>query len=375
MDFSFSEEQDDLQKLSEQILAGELTHDRLKEAEAGDDNFDRELWAKLADAGVVGIAIPEAQGGGGYGFLEAALVLEQIGRTVAPIPYYATVVLGALPIAKFGTDAQKDAVLPGVAAGDTILTAALVEIGADPLTPVTTATPDGDGWTLDGVKDCVVAGPLADRVLVPASTADGKVIVAIVDGTAAGVTRERQETTNHHAEARLTLMGVKVGAGDVLGSADTGAEVLTWTVERATAALCAIAVGICEEAVRMTAEYTKTREQFERPIATFQAVGQRAADAYIDTEGIRLTAWQAVWRLSEELPATAEVAVAKFWAAEGGQRVVHAAQHLHGGMGVDRDYPLHRYFLWAKIIELSLGGTTPQLLKLGKILADEPVAV
>ena len=99
----------------------------------------------------------------------------------------------------------------------------------------------------------------------------------------------------------------------------------------------------------MTAEYTKTREQFDRPIATFQAVGQRAADAYIDTEAIRLTAWQAIWRLSEELPATAEVAVAKFWAAEGGQRVVHAAQHLHGGMGVDRDYPLHRYFLWAKV--------------------------
>ena len=109
----------------------------------------------------------------------------------------------------------------------------------------------------------------------------------------------------------------------------------------------------------MTAEYTKTREQFDRPIATFQAVGQRAADAYIDTEGVRLTAWQAIWRLSEDLPATTEVAVAKFWAAEGGQRVVHAAQHLHGGMGVDRDYPLHRYFLWAKWLELSLGGATP----------------
>ena len=146
-------------------------------------------------------------------------------------------------------------------------------------------------------------------------------------------------------------------------------------VERATAALCAIAVGVCDSAVRMTAEYTKTREQFDRVIATFQAVGQRAADAYIDTEGIRLTAWQAIWRLSEGLPATAEVAVAKFWASEGGQRVVHAAQHLHGGMGVDRDYPLHRYFLWAKVLELTLGSSTPQLLKLGKILADEPVAV
>ena len=375
MDFSFSEEQQDLQGLAEQILQGELTHERLKEVEGGEDNFDRDLWKKLADAGVLGIATPESHGGGGYGFLEAALVLEQIGRTVAPIPYYATVVLGALPIARFGTDAQQAALLPGIAAGELIVTAALSEAGADPLRPTTTAKRDGDGWVLDGVKECVPAGPLADRVLVPASTDDGKVIIAIVDPSASGVTRERQDTTNHHPEARLTLAGVEVVDADVLAAPDAGNDALTWTVERATAALCAIAVGLCQEAVRMTAEYTKTREQFDRPIATFQAVGQRAADAYIDTEAIRLTAWQAIWRLSEDLPATAEVAVAKFWAAEGGQRVVHAAQHLHGGMGVDRDYPLHRYFLWAKIIELTLGGTTPQLLKLGRMLADEPVAV
>ncbi len=373
MDFSFSEEQEDLQGLARQILEGELTNERLKEVEGGEDNFDRELWAKLAEAGVLGIAVPEAHGGGGYGFLETALVLEQVGRTVAPVPYYAAAVLGALPIAEFGSDAQQAALLPAIAAGDSIVTAALFEAGADPLTPVTTATPDGDGWTLDGVKDCVPAGPLADKVLVPASTADGKVVVAIVDTSAAGVTRERQQTTNNHAEARFTFNGAKVAAGDVLGSADTGAAILLWTVERATAALGAIAVGVCEEAVRMTADYTKTREQFGRAIATFQAVGQRAADAYIDTEGVRLTTWQAVWRLSEGLPASTEVAVAKFWAADGGQRVVHAAQHLHGGMGVDKDYPLFRYFLWAKWIELSLGGATRQLLAIGKHLAEEPV--
>ncbi|HEY8218094.1 MAG TPA: acyl-CoA dehydrogenase family protein [Acidimicrobiia bacterium] len=374
MDFSFSEEQQDLQGLATQILLGELSHERLKEIEGGDENFDRELWSKLAEAGVLGIALPEAQGGGGYGFLEVALVLEQIGRTVAPIPYYA-IAIAALPIARFGTDGQKSALLPGVADGTTIVSAALTEAGTDSLHPVTTAAPDGDGWVLDGVKDCVPSGPLADRVLVPARTAEGGIVVAIVDPTAPGVTRERQDTTNHHPEARLSLEGVRVGPGDVLGSADDGAEILQWTVERATAALCAIAIGICEEAVRMTAEYTKTREQFDRPIATFQAVGQRAADAYIDTEGVRLTAWQAIWRLSEDLPASTEVAVAKFWAADGGQRVVHAAQHLHGGMGVDRDYPLHRYFLWAKWLELSLGGATRQLLTIGRHLAAEPAPV
>ena len=191
---------------------------------------------------------------------------------------------------------------------------------------------------------------------------------------APGVSRERQRTTSGHPEALLRLDGVRVDADHLLGGSDRGGEVLDWTVERATAAVCALAIGICEEAVHMTAEYTKTREQFDRPIATFQAVGQRAADVYIDTEAIRLTAWQALWRLSEGCPPPPRSRAAKFWAAEGGQRVVHAAQHLHGGMGVDRDYPLHRYFLLAKQLELTLGGTTPQLLTLGRILAAEPAA-
>jgi 3-oxocholest-4-en-26-oyl-CoA dehydrogenase beta subunit len=374
MDFGFNEEQQDLQGLARQILDAEVTPERLKEIEAGEDNVDRELWAKLADAGLLGIALPEAHGGGGYGFLEAAIVLEQIGRTVAPVPYLSTVVLGALPVARFGSEALQAALLPGVAAGDRVLTAALVEDGADPRQPLTTAQRDGDDWILEGEKTCVPDGMLADRVLVPATADDGRVILAVVDPDARGVSRQRQPTTSGHAEALLRLDAARVTDADLVGGPEGGAAALDWALERATAALCAVAIGVCEEAVRMTAEYTKTREQFDRPIATFQAVGQRAADAYIDTEAIRLTAWQAIWRLAEELPAAAEVAVAKFWAAEGGQRVVHAAQHLHGGMGVDRDYPLFRYFLLAKQLELTLGGTTPQLLALGRILAAEPVA-
>jgi len=372
MDFSFSEEQRELQNLAKQILEGELSIERLKEIDASSEHFDRALWAKLADAGLLGVAVPEAHGGLGYGFLEAALVLEQVGRTVAPVPYLAAVVLGGLPIVRFGTEAQQAALLPGLVSGASIPTAALVEFDAEPLAPRTTARRDAGGWVLDGVKDCVPAGTVADTVLVPASGEDGGVVLALVDTAAAGVTIERQDTTNFDPEARLTLSGVRVDDGDVLGAPDEGAANLAWIVEHATAAQCALAIGVCEEALRMTAEYTKTREQFDRVIATFQAVGQRAADAYIDTEAVRLTAWQAIWRLSEDLPATSEVAVAKFWAAEGGQRVVHAAQHLHGGMGVDKDYPLHRYFLLAKKLELTLGGATPQLLKLGRILAGHP---
>jgi len=130
-------------------------------------------------------------------------------------------------------------------------------------------------------------------------------------------------------------------------------------------------LGACAQALALTATYTKERKQFDVPIASFQAVAHRAADAYMDTEAIRLTTWQALWRLSNGEDASDHVAVAKFWAAWGGQRVVHAAQHLHGGVGVDRDYPLHRSFLLVKELELQLGGATEQLVELGRLIAAE----
>jgi acyl-CoA dehydrogenase len=184
------------------------------------------------------------------------------------------------------------------------------------------------------------------------------------------VTRTRQDGTAL-PEALLGLSGVEVGDGALLGGSD-GAAVIAHVTDHATAALCVQESGACAAALALVSEYTKTREQFGKPIATFQAVGQRAADAYVDTEAVRLTAWQAAWRLSQGLPAVSEVAVAKFWAADGGQRVVHAAAHLHGGVGVDRDYPLHRYFLLTRQIEHPLGGAHASLQRLGAVLAAEP---
>ncbi len=153
----------------------------------------------------------------------------------------------------------------------------------------------------------------------------------------------------------------------------TARAIIADLTQRGTAALCVFEAAVCAAALKLTGEYAKTREQFGKPIATFQAVGQRVADAYVDTEAVRLTAWQAAWRLSEGLPSTAEVATAKYWAAEGGQRVVHAAAHIHGGVGVDRDYPLHRYFLLTEQVELTLGSAIDSLLRLGAHLAAEPV--
>jgi alkylation response protein AidB-like acyl-CoA dehydrogenase len=209
-------------------------------------------------------------------------------------------------------------------------------------------------------------------VLVPARTGDGTSTMFLVDPSAAGVTAERNTSVNLEPLTTLTFDGVELTASDVVGEVDGGAVVTGWITDHGVAALCALQAGVCEAALRITATYTSERRQFGSPIATFQAVAHRAADAYVDAAAVRFCAWQAAWRLSEGLPAADALDVAKYWAAEGGQRVVHAAQHLHGGIGVDRDYPLHRYFLWAKVGELTLGGATDRLVALGARLAASP---
>jgi alkylation response protein AidB-like acyl-CoA dehydrogenase len=280
------------------------------------------------------------------------------------VPFYASAICGALPIAEFGTDEQRHRLLPDAASGELILSGAFTELGTSPDAPRTQARPSGTGWELTGQKDFVPAGIDAGRIVVSART-DDDVGLFLVDPAAPGVTVTRQDVTNEIPEARVELLGAPAELVTL------GRAALQWTLERAVTALCAIGVGVFGEEVRLVAEYTSTRTQFGRPIGSFQAVGQRAADAYIDTEAIRWTTRQAAWRLERALPAAAEVAAAKFWLAEGGQRVAAAAQHLHGGIGVDRAYPLHRHYLWAKWLQLALGGAQHHLSKLGAILADE----
>ncbi|HUI04317.1 MAG TPA: acyl-CoA dehydrogenase family protein [Acidimicrobiales bacterium] len=371
MDFSFTEEQEAVRELASRIFSDLATHERLKEIESTDDRFDAKLWGELASAGLLGIWLPESVGGAGLGFVAAAIVAEEAGRRAAAVPVVASTVLGAGPIARFGDDRQRRRWLEPMVAGDVVLSAALVEHGGDPARPRLAATRDGGRWRLEGAKSFVPAGMTAGALVVSARADDG-VGLFVVDAGAAGLGRVPQEATSRQIEAEVTFDGVTVADDDVLVAGAAGDDALRWLLEHAEAALCVQVAAACDAAVKLTAQYTSQREQFGKPIATFQAVGQRAADAYIDAEAVRLTAWQAVWRLSEGLPATAEVAVAKYWADEGAQRVVHAAQHLHGGMGVDRDYPLHRYYLLVKHLALTLGGATTSLRRLGDVLASEP---
>jgi 3-oxocholest-4-en-26-oyl-CoA dehydrogenase beta subunit len=363
MDLSFTEEQQALRDLARKILEAEVTLGRLREVEAGPEWFDRALWSELARSGLLGACVPEEHGGSGGGLLEACILLEEIGRTVAPIPAWPALVLGALPVARFGTDDQRRELLPGVSAGDVVLTAALAEPREDDPSPVLVEAERDGSWVLNGTVPMVPAAHVASRILVPARTSSGETGIFLLDPEGEGVNRVRQETTTGEPRFELTLSGASFDQVLVEPGADDSA--VRWMAERATVGLCAIAVGLAERALEITAEYTSGREQFGRPLASFQAVQQRAADAYIDVQAMRWTMWEAAWRLSEGLPAAEHVAVAKFWAAEGGQRVLATAQHLHGGIGVDVEYPLYRYTRWAKLAELTLGGANRQLARLG----------
>jgi alkylation response protein AidB-like acyl-CoA dehydrogenase len=339
------------------------------------ERFDRDLWQALATADLLGLAVPESDGGAGYGLMELCLLLEAQGNVVAPVPLWSTLVLGALPLARFGTDAQRARWLPGVVAGDVVLTAALSGSASSPTSmPSVHARAAGDGWILDGTELAVPQAHLADRIVLPARTEDGGVLFVLLDPAATGVTLEHAVTTNREIHPHLHLAGVTVASDAVVVGPDGGRQALDVLLTAAIIGLCALQVGVCEAALTKTATYLNGRQQFGRPLSTFQGTLLRAADAAIDIEAMRVTLWNAAWLFDTGRDATDAAGVAKWQASERGQRTVHATQHLHGGMGADVTYPIHRYFLWGKQIELLLGGPSQQLSRLGAQIAQRALS-
>ncbi|MCA9501624.1 MAG: acyl-CoA dehydrogenase family protein [Myxococcales bacterium] len=375
MNFRFSEEEEAARELAGQILEDATSFDRMREVERedGGPGFDRALWSQLAEANLLGVALSEEQGGQGWSFLALCLVLEEAGRNLAPLPLLESIVYTALPIERFGSDTLKKEWLPKIASGQAILTPAFFEVGDPALSrrARTRATADGTSWKLTGEKVCVPFAGGADRLLVSASSDKGLGLF-LVAPDAPGLSLERQETTAHERQFVVKLDGVTVEAADVLAQPGRGEAVLDWVEPRAATALAAVGVGVAEEGLRQTAEYTASRKQFGREIGSFQGVSLRAADAYIDVESMRTTMWQAAWRIDAGVDGVEKAAaVAKWWACMGGHRVSHTCQHLHGGIGADVDYPIHRHFLRLKHVAMTLGGANEQLAKLGGLIADE----
>lgn len=359
MDFTFDEAQQAAHDLAKKILADKLTMERLMEIEASGEWFAAAEWAALGKAGLLGVALPEDVGGGGLDEIAWAAVLQAQGATVAPLPLLESSLAG-LAIDRFGTAEQRSTWLPGIADGSTIVTVAIQEPFDDRLTaPSCTVT----GGAMSGSKAVVEWADRAARILVTATTSDGPGLF-LVDPLGAGVTSTPGLSTRTQPLAFLDFDG---SPAEPVGEAGSGS--VGWLVDRAIIGLCAIQTGVTDRALRLTAEYATTREQFGRPIATFQAVTQRLADQYINVEGIRLCTAAAVYKLAHGEPATEDVHIAKFWASQRASDVAHATQHCHGGMGVSVDYPLHRYTLWNKHIATSLGAGNQHLRAIGAGLA------
>ncbi|MGE0217257.1 acyl-CoA dehydrogenase family protein [Mycolicibacterium sp.] len=366
MDFTPSEAAQDLAGLVRTITEAVCTPERQRELDGAAQRFDRDLWSKLIEADVVSAAAAESLGGGGYGVLEQAAVLEALGRQLAAVPYLESVVAASGALTQFGSAEQAQQWAVPAVAGEKVLTVALAgEMGDGPVR----AQPGGAGYRLTGVRTQVPYGPVADAFLVPAET-DSGTAVFVVAADDPGVTVSPLGTTGHGSVGHLDLRDAEVDGTRVLGV--DGAAVLGWLRTRLTLGLSAFQLGVLDRALELTAAYAREREQFDRPIGSFQAVSARLADGYIDVKGLRLTVTQAAWRLSEDLPADVDVSTAAFWAAEAGHRVAHTTVHVHGGVGIDTDHPVHRYFLAAKQTEFALGSATGALLAIGRELADTP---
>ncbi|MBM3132938.1 MAG: acyl-CoA dehydrogenase [Chloroflexi bacterium] len=361
MDFTLNEQQEMLRSSARDFLKSECPKSVVREIEASDSGYMPALWKKMAGLGWMGIIIPEEYGGVGWGLIEEAVLFEEFGRAAMPGPMFPAL-MSTLFILEAGTGEQKRRFLPGVASGDLILTMALDEPGAicDPKFVASRAAPGSGGYVLSGTKLFVPYAHSANSMLVVARTAGNPgdeegVTVLAVNAGAPGIRLTPMKTIAADKKFQVDFDGLNVSSGDVAGKPGGAVPSLKLALEKATAIQCAEMLGGAQQELEMTAAYTKTRVQFDRPIGTFQAVQHRLADMFIDVQSARWTTYQAVWRLSNSLPSAWELAIAKMITGRACQRVAFSAQQLYGGIGVDMEGDLQFYYRREKALELTLG--------------------
>lgn len=366
MNFSYDDNQNEIKDLAAKILSELADDERQKLVDQSGVRFDAELWEQFGESGLLGIAIDNSYGGMGFDFESLCLLVEEVGRFVAPVPVIPSLVSAALPLQHYASHEVKAAVLGNIANGKTLVTAAL----AEPVNIEASHNSDGS-LSINGFASCVPYAAYAQSILLAANSEQGLVMV-LADTEAATLLKQQSTACEPWSEVHFNQH--TIAADRVIASGDDALACLKWARQITIAAQCAMATGVSDKMLRLTAGYTSQREQFGRPIATFQAVGQRAADGFIEIECLRLCAQEAISLLSqsaEPLIIDEAITIANIWCGDVCHRLSQSAQHLHGGIGVDRDYPLHRYCLWSKQLELSLGSSAQALEQLGNQIAAE----
>ena len=364
MDFNLDDDLLALQGLAREIFTDLTTTERVRATETTPTAVDEHLWNALGAAGLLGLVVPEEHGGAGLGLSALAVLLEEQGRTVAPVPLWSSAV-AAMALAE-STELPADlreSLLSGLADGSARVTLALEEYGpADPAAPQAVATATEDGWSLSGAKAVVPSPQGCSHVVVSATSIDGPALF-LVASDATGVSWDLMAVTTHDIAGELSL-----DRASAMRVADAAA--LTGMLRNARTALSAIQLGVAQGALALAASYLSERQQFGRPLGSFQAAQHQLADCWIDIDAMRVTLWQAL-EDAESDPQAAErsALVASWWRTQAGLDVVHRVQHVHGGIGVDVDYPVHRFFLWGKQLSGTLGGPGAILAELGDVLA------
>ncbi len=363
MDLGLDEQQEMLKNFARDFLEKECPESLVREMEEDEKGYSPSLWQKMAQQGWMGLIIPEKYSGTGMNLCELVVLLEEFGRALVPGPFISTVVLGAVPVMEAGTDAQKDDLLPKIAAGQLIMTMALTEPSAKWTADGVTleAKRDGGDYVLNGVKLFVPDAHVTDKMIVVARTGKGAkpedgITLLIVDSKSPGIKYELLKTIAADKQCEVTFENVRVPAANVLGMEGKGWAIVERTSKVATIAASAYLVGLSQMDFDVTLNYAKERVQFGRPIGSFQAIQHKLADAVIDVDGSRFITYKAAWSLQEGEPdADLTIAMAKAWCSDASRRVVAHGQQIHGGIGFTKEYKIQLYFRRQKWMELMWG--------------------
>lgn len=364
MEFDFSEDQRALVNLAQSVFTGHCTDARIRQVYESGDVFDPMLWQSLAETGLLSAVLPVYAGGSGLGMIEFGLLLEAQGTAIAPVPLWRHQ-LAALAITSFGTETIQQAYQSGLLDG-TILASTWTDSGE---TPSVKAISSADGWVLDGLAECVAVDHRTELLLMPAQRDDGQYALFVVPLKQSGIVVTSGLGTNYETLSDIRFTAVQLEAAALLSCS----EPYEWLEVRSSLAITALQLGVAAEALRRAADYVGSRQQFGRPIGSFQGVAIRMAESYIQLELLRTAQWQLAWQIDRGLPAIQAARLAKFQTSEAGHIIGHTVQHYHGGIGADLTYPIHRYFLWCTALDLAGGGAEQQLQALGRSGLPETV--
>lgn len=371
MDFDFNEDQELLIKTAREFLAAECPAGLVREVEKA-SGYSRELWEKMAGLGWTGLPIDEDLGGSGAGFLDMCLLVEQIGRALAPVPFISTV-LCEYALVDGGSAEQRKRYLPRMAAGNLIMTPALHEatLSFNPAAIECAAAKKSDGYVIRGEKPLIPYGAVADAYLVAARTGgsgESGCSLFIVDRGLQGVSVSPVPTIACDARSDLRMDNVEVGGDALVGREGDGWVLLQKLLQRAATLTCAEMIGGAQAVLERTVAYVKERVQFDRPVGSFQAVQHKCANMATACDGARLATYQAAWLMAENLPCEREVAIAKAWTSDAYTRVCLDAHQAHGAIGFTKEYDLQLYTRRAKAAELAYGDTRHHSEKLADLM-------